>query len=153
MPAGMQIDLGGIGKEYAVDKAVSLLRQQTAIACLVNFGGDLAVTGRPQQQVAWQVGLEALQGPSAAPSSLIQLHTGALATSGDTRRFLLKDGIRFSHILDPTTGWPVANAPASITVAADTCVQAGVLCTLAMLRGSEAQSMLEAEGAQFWCAN
>jgi thiamine biosynthesis lipoprotein len=152
MPAGMQIDLGGVGKEYAVDKALSLIREQTSIACLVNFGGDLAVTGPPTCQATWQIGREALQGPSASPSGLIQLKTGALATSGDTRRYLLKDGIRYSHILDPTTGWPIAGAPASITVAADTCVQAGVFCTLAMLRGSEAEQMLDQEGAQYWCA-
>jgi len=151
MPAGMQIDLGGVGKEYAVDKAVSLIREQTAIACLVNFGGDLAVSGPPTCQASWQIGREALQGPSATPSGLIQLRTGALATSGDTRRYLLKDGIRYSHILDPTTGWPIAGAPASITVAADTCVQAGVLCTLAMLHGSEAEAMLDNENVKYWC--
>ena len=131
---------------------VDLNEQVRRSALRLNFGGDLAVTGPPRQQATWQVGLESLQGPSASPSGLIQLRSGALATSGDTRRFLFKNGIRYSHILDPTTGWPIANAPASVTVAADTCVQAGVLCTLAMLRGSEAETMLEAEGSQFWCA-
>jgi len=151
MPAGMQIDLGGVGKEYAVDKAVGLIREQTSIACLVNFGGDLAVTGPPTRQTSWQVGREALQGPSPSPSGVIQLKTGALATSGDTRRYLFKDGVRYSHILDPTTGWPIVDAPASITVAADTCMQAGVLCTLAMLCGSDAESTLDGEGVMYWC--
>ena len=151
MPSGMQIDLGGIGKEYAVDKAVNLIRAQSSIACLVNFGGDLAVTGPPARQASWQVGREALQGPSASPSGMIRLKAGALATSGDTRRYLLKDGIRYSHILDPNTGWPIAGAPASITVAADTCVQAGMLCTLAMLRGIEAETMLREEDVKYWC--
>ena len=150
VPAGMQIDLGGVGKEYAVDKAIGLIREHTAVACLVNFGGDLAVTGPPTCHGSWQVGREALQGPSASPSGVIQLKTGALATSGDTRRFLMKDGIRYSHILDPTTGWPIAGAPASITVAADTCVQAGVFCTLAMLRGDKAEDMLTNEGLNYW---
>lgn len=151
MPAGMQIDLGGVGKEYAVDKAVSLIGAESSINCLVNFGGDLAVTGPPDQQPCWQVGREALQGPSASPAGVIQLQRGALATSGDTRRFLLKDGIRYGHILDPTTGWPVADSPASITVAADTCVQAGVFCTLAMLCGIEAERMLDDENVKYWC--
>lgn len=150
MPAGMQIDLGGIGKEYAVDKAISLIREHTAVPCLVNFGGDLGVTGPPSRQASWQIGRESLQGPSDSPSGVIQLKTGALATSGDSRRYLLKDGIRYSHILDPTNGWPVAGAPASITVAADTCVQAGVLCTLAMLRGHDAEAMLASEGVKYW---
>ena len=151
MPSGMQIDLGGIGKEYAVDKVTALIRQETSVACLVNFGGDLSVTGPPQRQASWQIGREALQGPSALPSGLIQLRTGAMATSGDTRRYLLKDGVRYGHILDPTTGWPVAGAPASITVATDTCVQAGMLCTLAMLRGQEAEAMLIDAAVQYWC--
>lgn len=151
MPEGMEIDLGGVGKEYAVDKAVDLLRRDTSIACLVNFGGDLAVTGAPASQDAWQVGREALQGASAVPAGVIRLHSGALATSGDTRRFLIRNGVRYSHILDPTTGWPIVGAPASVTVAADTCVQAGVLSTLAMLKGNDAEAFLESEGAKHWC--
>ena len=63
MPAGMQIDLGGVGKEYAVDKAIGLIREHTAVACLVNFGGDLAVTGPPTCQASWQIGREAIAGP------------------------------------------------------------------------------------------
>ena len=151
LPTGMQIDLGGIGKEYAVDKALALLREHSTAACLVNFGGDLAVTGPPARLASWQVGREALQGGPAARGGIIRLESGALATSGDTRRFLLKDGIRYAHILDPTTGWPISGAPASITVAADTCVQAGMLCTLAMLHGSDAELFLDNEGVQFWC--
>ncbi|MFQ5610087.1 MAG: FAD:protein FMN transferase, partial [Woeseiaceae bacterium] len=107
MPAGMQIDLGGVGKEYAVDKAVNQLREQDSVPCLVNFGGDLAVTASPTRQSSWQVGRETLQCPSATPAGVIHLESGALATSGDTRRFLLKDGMRYGHILDPTTGWPI----------------------------------------------
>jgi thiamine biosynthesis lipoprotein len=63
----------------------------------------------------------------------------------------LQDGIRYSHILDPTTGWPVRDAPRSITVAADTCTQAGMLATLAMLNGPDAEHFLEAQAVRFWC--
>ncbi|MDH3990867.1 MAG: FAD:protein FMN transferase, partial [Gammaproteobacteria bacterium] len=82
---------------------------------------------------------------------LIRLKNGGLATSGDARRFLLKDGIRYGHILDPTTGWPVTDAPRSITIAADTCTQAGMLATLAMLKGKDAESFLEDQDCQSWC--
>ena len=68
---------------------------------------------------------------------VVHLSRGALATSGDSRRFVFRDGHRYSHILDARTGWPVRNAPHSITVAADTCTQAGTLTTLAMLQGDE----------------
>ncbi len=68
-----------------------------------------------------------------------------------SRCFLLHDGIRFSHILDPTTGWPVPDAPRSITVAAESCTQAGMLSTLGMLKGARAEAFLDAQGVQFWC--
>lgn len=82
---------------------------------------------------------------------MIDLKQGALATSGDARRFLLKEGVRYGHILDPTTGWPVPDAPRSITVAADTCVQAGMISTLAMLNGAGAERFLDGQGVAFWC--
>jgi thiamine biosynthesis lipoprotein len=146
---GMQIDLGGIGKEYAVDKAAGLLSRESSSPCLVNFGGDLVVTGEQRHPAGWQVGIEAPDHHNAA-QRLICLSSGALATSGDSRRCLVKDGIRYSHILDPLTGWPVEGAPRSITVAAETCTQAGMLTTLAMLNGENAEEFLESQNVQFW---
>lgn len=84
---------------------------------------------------------------SVAALSMVALSS----MSGDARRFLLKDGIRYSHILDPTTGWPFTDAPRSITIAADTCTQAGMLATLAMLKGKDAESFLEDQDCQSWC--
>ena len=143
--AGMEIDLGGIGKEYAVDRASTILRDESAESCLVNLGGDLAVTRRSKDERPWTVGIEAMS------STSIDLHVGALATSGDARRYLMKDGIRYSHILDARNGWPVADGPRSITVAADTCTQAGMLCTLGMLEGDAAEAFLEEQGVNYWC--
>ena len=151
MPDGMQIDLGGVGKEYAVDRAAELLRKATPASCLVNFGGDLAVTHRSPQREAWKVGIEALDTARPLAERLLSLQVGALATSGDARRFLLKDGIRYGHILDPKTGWPVPDAPRSVTVAADTCTQAGMLSTFAMLEGAGAETFLDAQGVRYWC--
>jgi thiamine biosynthesis lipoprotein len=146
---GMEIDLGGIGKEYAVDRSILELRGSSDVPCLVNFGGDLAVTGPPDARSAWTVGIEAPE--LNAAEKIIELRQGALATSGDARRFLLKDGKRYSHVLDPRTGWPVAGAASSITVAADTCTQAGMLATLAMLKGRLAEEFLEGQAEQYWC--
>jgi thiamine biosynthesis lipoprotein len=145
---GMEIDLGGIGKEYAVDRAAALVRPFSE-RCLLNFGGDLLALGPQSGGSPWRVGVESLNVPGAAVKE-IELRVGALATSGDTRRFLHKDGKRYSHILDPTTGWPVENAPRSITVAAPNCTQAGMLATLALLRGRDAEAFLESQGAQHW---
>ena len=149
LPAGMEIDLGGLGKEYAVDRAVLELQSASEVPCLVNFGGDLAVTGAPQQRAAWTVGIESPDG--GAGPNLLELRQGALATSGDARRYLQKDGKRYSHVLDPRTGWPIEDAPSSITVAADTCTQAGMLSTLAMLKGSGAEGFLAGQSENFWC--
>ena len=150
LPAHMQLDLGGIGKEYAVDRAAGMLVRETAAPCLVNFGGDLAATRAPTRRPAWRVGIESLRDGQLA-ERLIDLKSGALATSGDARRFVMRDGERYGHILDPDTGWPIEAAPRSVTVAADTCTQAGMLATLAMLCGAHAETFLEEEGVQYWC--
>ena len=149
LPAGMEIDFGGIGKEYAVDRCVEGLRECCDAPGLVNFGGDLAVTGRPQRREAWRVAVEG-DAPDKA-DRVIDLRQGALATSGDARRFVLRDGIRLGHVLDPGTGWPVANAPHSVTVAADTCTQAGMLSTFALLHGAGAEDFLDKQGVRYWC--
>ena len=149
MPAGMEIDLGGIGKEYAVDRCVEELKRCCDAPGLVNFGGDLAVSGPPQRRDAWRVAVEGDKPDSA--DRVIDLRQGALATSGDARRFLLRDGIRYGHILDPGTGWPVSDAPRSVTVAADACTQAGMLSTFALLRGKGAEDFLDEQGVRYWC--
>ena len=148
---GMQIDLGGIGKEYAVDKAAGILGEQTEIACLINFGGDLFATDVSTDTAGWQVGIEAPDSDGLIATKVIRLMNGALATSGDARRFLLQNGIRYGHILNPVTGWPIMDAPRSITIAADTCTQAGMLATLAMLQGAAAESFLSQQELQYWC--
>ena len=150
MPAGMEIDFGGIGKEYAVDAAVELATSiAPELSCLVNFGGDVAVNRQRQDGEPWRVGVEAVRRAGSA-AGLIELRRGGLATSGDTRRFVLRGGDRYSHILDARTGWPVRDAPHSITVAANTCTQAGTLTTLAMLQGARARSYLERSGVRHW---
>jgi len=149
MPDGMQIDFGGIGKEYAVDCAAAILREEVD-AGMINFGGDLISIGPPSNLPgqAWTVGIESLSGRGAA--TRISLATGALATSGDAHRFVLRDGKRFGHILDARTGWPVEQAPRSVTVLATSCTQAGMLATFAMLLGAAAEAFLEAQNVKFW---
>lgn len=147
----MQIDFGGIGKEYAVDRAVLLVKAQSDIPCLINFGGDLAVTQARNGGQAWQIGIESIMQPRQSSEHVLHLQCGALATSGDVRRYLLKDGVRYGHILNPKTGWPVAGAPRSVTVAAGTCTEAGMLSTLGMLQGKDCEAFLDAEGVRYWC--
>jgi thiamine biosynthesis lipoprotein len=155
LQAGMELDLGGLGKEYAVDKVLQLLttestqRASTPVAILVNFGGDLACSGPRLHGQPWKVAVEShlLEKKSVLD---VKLSSGAIATSGDARRFLLKDGIRYSHILNPLSGQAITDAPHSVSVAAATCMQAGMLSTLAMLHGAQAEAFLEAQEADFW---
>lgn len=147
---GMQIDFGGIGKEYAVDQAALLVGSIAPdVSCLVNFGGDIAVRAPRDSTREWSVGVER-HDQSGIAREIIKLRRGALATSGDSRRFVIKDGRRYSHILDARTGWPIADAPRSVTVAADTCTQAGALTTLSMLQGNAAAEFLRNSGCKFW---
>jgi thiamine biosynthesis lipoprotein len=148
LPAGMEIDLGGIGKEYAVDRCVQIARQMTRESVLVNFGGDLAVSSARNNNAYWSVGR--LVTGSDEAYSMFQLYKGAIATSGDAHRFLLKDGVRYSHILNPKTGWPVIDAPHTVSVAAATCVEAGMLSTMAMLQGEQAEAFLKLQEVDYW---
>jgi thiamine biosynthesis lipoprotein len=150
LPMGMELDFGGIGKEYAVDKAWQLLTEHTDVPALINFGGDLRVTGARQNGEAWQVGIEKPDSEGQA-SGILAISSGALATSGDSKRFLLKEGVRYSHILNPSTGWPITDAPRSVTVAAPTCIEAGMMATFASLQGEYAEQFLEAMDTPYWC--
>jgi FAD:protein FMN transferase len=148
LPEGMELDFGGIGKEYAVDCAYELLARSNSTPFLVNFGGDLRAN-RPRLQGPWQVGIERPDTEQEA-TLLLDLSYGALATSGDSRRYLLKDGVRYGHVLHPGTGWPVLGAPRSVSVAASSCIEAGLLATLALLHGDRAQVFLDEEGVRYW---
>ncbi|MEE9320874.1 MAG: FAD:protein FMN transferase [Granulosicoccus sp.] len=157
LPEGMQIDFGGLGKEYAVDRVVTLLRERTNKSFLVNFGGDLHASGPPTETGAWQVGIEAVQGnaivlanAAAEAASMLQLQRGAMTTSGDAQRFLFKEGVRYGHVLHPKTGWPVPGAPQSVTVAGNSCTEAGVLSTLALLHGKNAEHFLKEQKVSYW---
>jgi len=136
MPTGMQIDFGGIGKEYAVDRA-GQIAEQCSENFLINFGGDLVARGKGTEGSGWTVGIESAIA-KGLPCKRIRLRQAALATSGDTYRFIENRG-------------PGDNAPRSVTVAASSCTSAGMLATFAMLHGADAEVFLESQGVQYWC--
>jgi thiamine biosynthesis lipoprotein len=148
LPGGMELDFGGIGKEYAVDRACELIATSHPGPFLVNFGGDLRALDCPRNK-PWQIGIER-PGFENDAHMILELRSGGLATSGDSRRFLQRGASRYGHILDPLTGWPVADAPRSVTVAASSCTEAGLLATLAMLSGRLAEEFLQNQNAEFW---
>lgn len=145
MSAGMEIDFGGIGKEYAVSAVADMCRTFAPdVSVLVNLGGDIQVTKPRKMSRPWHVGIENHE-------HVIPIIQGALATSGDAKRYLLKNGKRYSHILNPKTGWPISNAPSSVTTYAPLCIQAGSLATLALLKGKHAERFLKSQDVKYWC--
>jgi thiamine biosynthesis lipoprotein len=151
LPAGFELDFGGIGKEYAVDAAAKLCSQEAPeVSVLVNFGGDIQVTRPRSKAPYWHVGIEDPKN-NYQSQAMVQIASGGLATSGDSRRFIINQGKRYGHILNPKTGYPVSNAPRSVTVATDYCVHAGLLATMALLQGKDAEEFLQAQVVKYWC--
>lgn len=149
--AGMELDLGGFGKEYAVDRATTLLESYGVAHALVNLGGDVRALGAQIDGAPWDIGIRdprAPEGSDALCFASLPLARGALATSGNYERFIEVDGVRYCHILNPKTGWPV-NHWHSVSVLAPACVLAGALSTIAMLKGEHATQFLEEEGVAF----
>lgn len=150
LPANMELDLGGIGKEYAVDQAALQVKNRFPdLSVLINLGGDLFSNAPRKNGQAWEVGIENPLQPGQA-SEILQLSEAGIATSGDTHRFIENNGKRYGHILNPTTGRPIEKAPRSVTVQAENCTQAGILSTLAMLQGSNAETFLQAQSVRHW---
>lgn len=135
--AGMALDFGGFGKEYAVDLVSLIAKDHGIVDALVDFGHDLRASGAPPGRPAWHIGLEDPKKPGTTWAS-IGLANKSIASSGDYIRSFTVEGRRFGHIIDPRTGWPVANGCTQATVVASTCLQAGMLSTAAFVAGVEA---------------
>ena len=102
----------------------------------------------PKAGDPWQIGIENPDALNNA-AALLSVHQGALATSGDTRRFIEVNGRRYGHIINPDTGYPVLDAPRSVTVLGPNCVTAGMLATMAMLQGKDAEFFLQQQSVNF----
>jgi thiamine biosynthesis lipoprotein len=145
--AGMELDLGGIGKEYAADRAAERCQAMGMAGGFVDLGGDIRVIGPRADGTGWRLGIRDPRDEHKLLGELT-LVQGALATSGDYERGFDVDGRRYGHLLDARTGWPV-NHWSSVSVAAPNALAAGALATLGMLLGEQTPVMLEAQGAWF----
>lgn len=137
---GMELDFGGIVKEYAADRAVTLCWEAGLNHGLINLGGDIKMIGPRPDSTPWRVGISH---PREHGSMLrnLALTQGAVASSGDYERCLIIDGVRYAHILNPKTGWPVRYL-ASVSVISDFCVVAGSAATIAMLKEEQGPDWL-----------
>jgi thiamine biosynthesis lipoprotein len=144
---GMEIDFGGIGKEYAADRAATILLGRGMRHGLANLGGDIRAIGPQPDGSPWRVGIRHPRADGVAFAGF-DLVDGALATSGDYERYFDIDGKRYCHILDPRTGMPVSQWQ-SVSVAAPLCVFAGSCATIAMLLGTGAPAFLDGQGVHW----
>ena len=140
--AGMAVNLGGIGKGYAIDRAATILRDAGLSDFMIQSGGDLFVAGRRGER-PWRVGL---QDPRGVPNTLfaaIELTDAAFSTSGDYERYFIRDGHRYHHILDPGTGEP-APGSRSVTIMAKRAIASDGLSTgVFILGGDEGMALIE----------
>ena len=145
--AGMEIDFGGIGKEYAADRAATILVDHGVAHGLVNLGGDVRAVGAQSSGAPWRVGIRHPRENGRTVAS-VELVDGAVATSGDYERFFEIGGRRYCHILDPRTGMPVAYWQ-SISVVAPLCIVAGSCSTIAMLMEAAGEDFLARQGLSY----
>jgi FAD:protein FMN transferase len=144
---GMELDFGGIGKEYAADCAATKLIEAGVTCGFVNLAGDLAVIGPQPDGRPWQIGIPSPRKKDAMLASL-PVKQGGLATSGDSERFFELEGKRYCHVLNPDTGYPVTYWQ-SVSVLAPTASIAGSCSTIAMLLEQEGLAFLEESGFAF----
>jgi thiamine biosynthesis lipoprotein len=143
---GMELDFGGLGKEYAADRAAEVCADLGARHGFIDLGGDIRVVGPQSNGLHWRIGIRHPRSPDKLAAE-ITLMNGALATSGDYERFVEVDGRRYCHILNPRTGWP-AQSISSVTVICDRCLVAGSLSTVAMLKENDAAAWLRNLGVR-----
>jgi thiamine biosynthesis lipoprotein len=148
--AGMELDFGGLAKEFAIDKVCELLISMGVSSALVDLAGDIRVIGARETGQPWLIGIANPMPKQKVEIEIAQIPVVNLAvtTSGNYARYQLKDGRRLGHILDARTGWPVEHWD-SVTVVGAYAIQAGGLSTLAMLGGLQSLSLLRSSGLRF----
>jgi len=144
---GMEIDFGGLVKEYAVDRACMTLQAHGIGSALVSLAGDMRALGTKPDGQPWQAGVAHPRHAGHLSASIALTHM-ALATSGDYERVIVLNGQRYAHLIDPHTGWPVSYWQ-SVSVQAPSCLVAGSISTLAMLMQAQGLAFLQETGFSF----
>ena len=137
MRAAVQIDLSAIAKGYAVDEIARLLDGYGFPSYMVEIGGEVRTRGSRADGQAWRIAIEDPDAEKRAVQRILPLRNLAVATSGDYRNFFDYDGKRYTHTLDPRTGWPVAHNLASVSVISETAMAADALATALLVLGSQ----------------
>ncbi len=138
--AGMRLDLGAIAKGYIVDQALATLREQGIASALIEAGGDMLVGDPPPGREGWSVSIPDVA-PGEPPRTVV-LANQAISTSGDTQRFVEIDGVRYSHIVDPRTGYGLTTRVAATVIAADALTSDGLATAACLLDEAAAQRLI-----------
>jgi thiamine biosynthesis lipoprotein len=136
-PSGMQLDFNGIAQGYSVDVLGTFLESKGVSNYMVEIGGELLAKGTRPEGSGWTIGIDR---PQDGPRELIDTLTisnAAIATSGSYRKYKERNGKRYSHCIDPRTGYPVEHTLLSVTVLAPTCMEADAYATAFMVMGVE----------------
>ncbi|MEW6244450.1 MAG: FAD:protein FMN transferase [Bacillota bacterium] len=131
---GMGIDLGGVAKGYAADRAAAVLAEHGIKHALINAGGNVVVMGGKPDGSLWRVGIQDPRDPNGY-IAVVRMNTGTVVTSGDYERYFIKDGKRYHHIFDPRTGQPAAAGVIAVSVTAPTSAQADAYSTALFVMG------------------
>lgn len=145
---GMMLDMNAIAQGYAVDVLAEFFDAENIENYLVEIGGEVRCSGKNRFGLDWRIGIDkpidGLQLPGVQMQAIVQISGRSLATSGNYRRFYEEDGIKYSHTIDPFTGYPVQHGLLSATVVASDCMRADAYATAFMVMGYEkARSFLE----------
>lgn len=140
----IRLDLSAVAKGYGADRAAAYLRSLGLTDFMVEVGGEMVLAGHNQKGRPWQIAVETPRPGERAVQRIVGVSDRGLATSGDYRNYFERDGVRFSHTIDPRTGRPIAHGIASVTVIMPTAAEADALATALMVMG-ERQALAFAE--------
>ena len=144
LPEGVELDLGGVAKGYASDRVADLLREAGADCALLDLGGSIQALGSSPDGDPWRVGIRDPQGADASDDlAVVEAADQAVVTSGMYERYFEQDGVRYGHIIDPSTGRPVDNGLASVTIVSPSATLADALSTALFVLGKDG-------AAEFW---
>lgn len=134
---GMALDLGAIVKGYAADRLADILALRKVKRAIIDLGGNIYVFGEKKDHSPWNVGIKNPDNPEGKPALLLQLRNASVVTSGVYERFFIQDGVRYHHILNPKTGYPVSNGLTSVSIICESSTAADAFSTSLFTLGKD----------------
>ena len=142
---GMKLDLGAIAKGFAADELVRIVKQAGITHALIDIGGTISTVGKRPDESLWNIGIRDPRVQHGQPVISTQVENRSISTSGSYERYFEQDGVRYHHILDPATGYPVRNNLIAVSVFSNSATDADALSTACFVLGYEKAVKLLAE--------